>query len=521
MDAESFTRAAIYRRVSVFLLFLFLLNSTNHSTAQESILSQKIAIPNQKATIYEALSQITQLTGYYFIYDSKLVDSDKRVSISSDGKVLLQILSEILNDKTLDFKVIEKHILIYKRESQKNEGQLTKKDSIRVLSIRGQILDKQTKKPIPFVSIGIIEKNIGTVSNYDGFFALKLPSTLLNADATISHLGYKSQQIPVQALNEQKVDILLETEYISIQEVIIRNVDPREIIKKVYTNRFENYPDAPIYVTSFYREGVLKDSKYLNYSEAIVKIFKSPITRDLESDQVKLLQSRKVINIDQKDTVVVKIKAGLKSCLSLDLIKNIPDFIDPDFIDSYNYSRVDMVTINSRNAYAIAFEQKESIFEPLYKGTLYIDMENFAIVSADFEVNPKFVKDADDMFVLKKSRRLRITPEKITYTVAYNYRSGKYYLNHIRGDLTISYKKRYHLFSSNFHVFSELASCQFDTINVQRFAKDEIFKANTVFLDSKVKFDETYWGDYNIITPEEKIGQALSRISARMELVKP
>lgn len=521
LDRDSINRAAIYRKISVVLLFLFLLNPSYSSKAQESILNQKISISNQKTTIYEVLSQITQLTGYYFIYDSKLVDSDKRVSVSSDGKALLQVLNEILDDKTLDFRVIEKHILIYKREVPKNEGQSIKKDSTKVLSLRGQILDKQTKKPLPFVSIGIIEKNMGTISNYDGFFALKLPSTVMSSVVSISHLGYKSQQIPVQALNEQNVTIFLETEYISIQEIIIRKVDAREVIKKVLANRFVNYPCNPLYITSFYREGVVKDSKYLNYSEAIVKIFKSPITRFRESDQVKLLMSRKVINIDQKDTLIVKIRAGLKSCLTLDIIKNLPDFIDPDFIENYNYSRVDIVSVNSRNAYAIAFEQKETIFEPLYKGVLYIDMETYAIVSADFEVNPRFVEDTDDMFIVKKSRKFSITPEKISYSVGYNLRNGKYYLSHIRGDLTINYKKRYHLFSNDFHVFLELASCQIDTINVLRFPREETFKTNTVFIDSRFKFDETYWGDYNIITPEEKISQALSRMSAKMELIKP
>ena len=109
----------------------------------------------------------------------------------------------------------------------------------------------------------------------------------------------------------------------------------------------------------------------------------------------------------------------------------------------------------------------------------------------------------------------------MSYSVSYNYWNGKYYLNHIRGDLTINYKKRYHLFSNDFHVFLELASCQFDTLNAHRFTRDEVLKTNTVFLDTKLTLDETYWGDYNTITPEEQISQALSRINKKMELVKP
>jgi len=522
IDSDSIRIGAdFYRKYSVFLLFFVFVSTSNFAVAQESILEQRISLTDQKITVYEVFNRITELTGYFFIYDSKLVDSDKKVNVSSERKPLKQILNDLLEDKSLDFKVIEKHILIYKHEIQTTVNQSIKLDSARTITIKGQLYDKQTKKILPFVTIGIVEKNIGTVSNNDGIFILKLPSTYLNSTVIISHLGYKTQQLPIKLLINQKVDVFLETEFISIQEVIIRNVDPKEVIRKVYQNRYANFALEPIYITSFYREGVLKDGKYQNYSEAIVKIYKSPFTRGYDDDQIKLLQSRKVINIDQKDTLIIKLKAGLKSCLTLDLIKHIPDFIDPEFIDSYNYTKIDIVSMDSRNAYAIAFEQKETVLEPLYKGTLYIDMKTYAIVSADFEINPKYVKDTYDMFVVKKSKKISITPEKIGYTVSYIFRNDKYYLNHIRGDLTINYKKRYHLFSNDFSVFLELASCQFDTLNVQRFSREEKLKTNTVFLDTKFSFEETFWGDYNTITPEEKISQALMRNNTKMELVRP
>lgn len=521
LAADSYIRANIYRIVSTILLFFSLLIVSIKTSAQEFILDQKIDIQEKRTTVYEIFSQITQLTGYYFIYDSKLIDSDRSVKVSSEGKTLKQFLNEIINDNTLDFRIVEQHILIYRKQVQKDLKQVVKLDSVKVLYIQGQILDKQTKQPLPFVTIGIIGENLGTISNFDGIFSLKLPARLNNSSVLISHLGFKNQQIPIQAFIGNNLDILLETEFISIQEVIIRNIDPLEVIRKAVANRSVNYSTEPFYITGFYREGVQKDTKYLNYSEAIIKIYKSPIVRTLETDQVKLLQSRKVINIDQKDTLIVKIKAGVKSCLTLDLVKNLPDFLDPEQIEKYNYSRADIVSVNSRNAYVIDFEQKETIIDPLYKGTLYIDMETFALVNVVFEINPKLVKEADELFIIKKSRNLRITPEKINYTVSYNYRNGKYYLGHIRGDMRINYKLRHKIFSNDIKVFLELVNCQVDTLNIQRFSREEILKTNAVFLDSKFALDQTYWGDYNIITPEEKISQALSRLNTKMEFIKP
>jgi len=521
ISTANYTRADIYRIFSVYLLFFIFTNIPGSLNAQENVFEQKLTIEPQRATVYELLSKITESTGFFFIYDSKIIDNDKNSRITSKSKTLRQILDEILDDNSLDYKIVEKHILIYKREEQLRQEPSFKKDSLQPISIKGQVLDKLTKKPLPFVTIAIIDKNIGTISNFDGFFSFKLHTQYLNSSITISHLGYKSQHIPIKALRDQKVDILLETEYISIQEVIIRNIDAKEVVNRFVANRLINYPRHSIFLTSFYREGVIKDSKYLNYSEAIIKILKVPLNKVFEFDQIKLVQSRKVINVDQHDTLIVKIKSGLQSSLSLDIVKNLPDFLDPDFLNNYNYTRVDIVPMNSRNAYAIAFEQKDNVYEPLYKGTLYVDMETYALVNADFEINPRYVKNTDDMFVLKKSRKYSVVPEKISYNVSYNLSNGKYYINHIRSDLYLNYKRRFHLFSNNFHVFLEMASCEVDTVNVHRFSRDEVLKTNTVFLDSKFKFDETYWGDYNIISPEEKINQALSRINAKMEVVKP
>lgn len=505
-----------FKGLQGILFFFLFINSYKVCSAQESILEQKITLSNERSSTYELLNQITNITGYFFIYDSRILNSDKHCSVDSNNKTLKQILVEILDNPSLSFKVIEKHILIYKIEKQTLANKALKADSTYFITVKGQVFDKKSTTPISYATIGITENNIGTVSNYDGYFVLKIPSTFQNSSLVIAHLGYKSQQIPVKLLASQKVDIYLQTEYISIQEVIIRNIDPITLVKKAFQSRAENYSQQPVYITSFYREGVLKNKKYLNYSEAVLKVYKSSYTRGYESDQIKLSKSRKIVNIDQSDTLVLKIKSGLKSCLSLDIAKSIPDFTDPDYLDNYNYTKVDIVSINSRSAYAVAFEQKESIREPLYKGTIYIDTENFAIVSADFEVNPKYISDANNLFMVKRSRKFSVKPEKIFYSVNYNLWNGKYYINHIRGDLTIKFKKHYRILYNEFHAFLELASCQLDTLNVVKFNKDEVIKTNTIFLDSKYN-DESFWGDYNIIAPEESINEALSRINSKIE----
>ena len=41
--------------------------------------------------------------------------------------------------------------------------------------IRGQLLDQQTNKPVPYANIGILNANVGTISNEDGNFSINIP----------------------------------------------------------------------------------------------------------------------------------------------------------------------------------------------------------------------------------------------------------------------------------------------------------------------------------------------------------
>jgi hypothetical protein len=283
--------------------------------------------------------------------------------------------------------------------------------------------------------------------------------------------------------------------------------------------RKQNNNLDPVYTTSFYREGVQKNNRYLSYSEAVFKVYKSAYSLSELSDQVKLLKSRKIQGINPRDTVFVKLKAGVLSALQLDIVKCVPGFLDIS-VPSYSYTYSDLVSFNDDDVYAITFEQNTGIYEPLFKGTLYIDKESFAILGANFEVNPQFLDLAADDLILKKSRKLIVKLEKIYYSVSYTPFNGKYYLNHARCDIKLKTRLRRHLTSDNFSTFFEYATCQIDTTHVEKFPRQEVIKPNIVFSDATYNSDYAFWGNYNSIAAEEKLSEALTRIIGKIEKIQ-
>ena len=502
-----------------------LLFSLNSAFGQIPLLEKTISIPKQNTTLYEALNLISQKADCFFIYNSETIESDKHVKLHADNQPLNKVLDNILSTPGLTYKVLGKHILIYQTKNDalpviKKQPVVPGMDVIKYIVIKGHIFDNENKTAIPFATIGIVEENIGTITNSDGFFLLRIPDSLIGTSLVVSHLGYMSQQIPVQLLDEQQVDLYLDRRVISIQEVIIRYIDPTLIIEKAMDQRKKNYAVDPAYLTTFYREGVQKNNKFISYSEAVFKVYKSPYDVSEHSDQVKLLKSRKVQNANPSDTVFLKLKAGVQSALQLDIVKCIPGFLDQTPPVEYIYKYSDLVSYNAKDAYAITFVQNTDLKKALYTGTVYIEKEGFAILGADFEMNPAYLDLAAEDLVLKKSSRLIVKLKKINYSLSYTSFNGRYYLQHARCDLEVITRLRHHLSSDHFNTFLELATCNIDTSEVVKFQKQELMKPGIVFSDQPYNGNDAFWEGFNIITPEAKLNEALSRIIRKIEEIK-
>lgn len=89
------------------------------------------------------------------------------------------------------------------------------------IKLKGKITDKN-EKVLPFVNIGIPMKHIGTVSDRNGDYILKIPSNILEIDTVVfSYIGYKTIKKSVAELKDQNdISIQMETEENQLDEVV-------------------------------------------------------------------------------------------------------------------------------------------------------------------------------------------------------------------------------------------------------------------------------------------------------------
>ena len=93
--------------------------------------------------------------------------------------------------------------------------------------IEGEIQNSKNFESLAYVNIGIVNKNIGTVSNIKGKFRLKLNQEISKNDTiTFSHVGFLSKHILVSALSNNNT-ILLKPKVNDLNEVIVKAKTPK------------------------------------------------------------------------------------------------------------------------------------------------------------------------------------------------------------------------------------------------------------------------------------------------------
>lgn len=105
-------------------------------------------------------------------------------------------------------------------------------------TVKGRVFDKTTNEAIPFASIGIKGKTVGTVSDENGSFEITLKNILDTDSLKISAIGYKSITYSVQKAKDfTNEKISLSQASVQLSEVTVK---PTKTITKVLGNKKYN-----------------------------------------------------------------------------------------------------------------------------------------------------------------------------------------------------------------------------------------------------------------------------------------
>lgn len=497
--------------IALFSIFLF---TAGPLFSQESLPPVYVSISSRNKTINQVLDEITLQTGYYFTYNSALITGKQKIQYKVSNLLLEDALDSLLRDPHFDYRTIDRNIVIY----QKNVSLPTPiDDAINRSLLKGRVQDSRSGKALPYATIALYGTSLGSITNQEGEFSFKIPTTLADPMLVVSYMGYRNLLLPVKYPMGENHVIKLEKEMIPLQEVIIRIADPNLLLTEAIARIPDNYLKEHSTMTAFYRESVKRNDHCMVYSEAVLDVAKGPYSSYAGKDQVRIQKRRKITDLSAEDTLMIKLRSGIFTSFSLDVIKNRPDFLMDDFATRYDLEFSDMMTYGDRLVYVISFRQKSNIPDILFQGQLYLGQEDMAIVAADFEFNPDLIHKEPGLFLVSSTSKIRIRPVLAKYHVDYRSSGEKYYVSQVRGELEMKVRKKRKWIGAKYSIAIEMAVT--DLIPSQRLRIDpsERVKSNVVLSDEPFQFDPKFWGIHNTIKPEATLQESISKLEQNQQ----
>ena len=310
------------------------------------------------------------------------------------------------------------------------------------VQIKGRVVDNQTSSPIAYVHIYNNDLGIGTTTNLNGEFNLKIIDTLSHVKLIFSHTSYEVYTIDIERACNIDTSFFLTPRSIFLEEISIRPPNAFDLIKMCVQQRNVNHSIEGFTTTGFQREIIKNQNEYVQLLETDYETkysngqFSSSLI-DGRFAENKAFRMRDQLWNDKNGGFYVFGITSLgasnipfeTSVLGIDL-KNIDDL--PKY---YNLHYKGVIELASGAAFCIQFYPKEGIKKPLIEGTLYVDSDTYALVELDYKIgigNKKYLKtnkswDGNELSTSPFSKKVKILEQ--SHKIKYQLFNGKWYFS--------------------------------------------------------------------------------------------
>jgi hypothetical protein len=378
-----------------------------------------------------------------------------------------------------------------------------------------RVVDKETGKPIPFASVGIVGTAKGTSTNLDGWFSLAVENKV---PIKITCIGYESVQLSSLEFIEE---IQLSPEAVQLKDVVVfsKGVHPEKIVRKAIQRVSDNFPSQSFFQSFFYRHYCQDDDRYGRLIEAYVDVWRHQGYRDFRSaagqrEELRVVQMRR--SLDRTTIAQSHTPHSVDNILMADMAAyQSSETGQPfDFYAGLNNLRTDILqydftfggitSLDGSEVFEIKFQYPKTLpaDAPKYpaglRGSMYITTEKMAIV---------------------KFEETRYKGNDTIRSSAFYQQQGSYYYPYrlIRDGGTYRDGKKVHWF----HV--EMSSTEISLDPARRFAS-KLPDSNELLA---LQYDSAYWQQHSALaaTPlEQKIindlggGRSLTQQFSRYRL---
>lgn len=389
------------------------------------------------------------------------------------------------------------------------------------LTVTGTVRDRETRKKLENVTVALVGTSIGTVTNAEGVFSLKIPRPESAPQLELSHIGYLNTRFSATApdnATDLTATIWMTPVARQLDEVVIYGGNARRIVEEALKKIPDNYPSTESMMNAFYRETIQKGQRYIGISEAMMDVYKTSYAQRItDRDKVQLTKARRLLSQRQADTLAVKVAGGPNLSFYLDIVKNPDALFDAQTLDFYTFAQEPSVLLDDRVQYVISFRPRIRLAYALFEGKVFIDRERLSFTRAEFSLDLSDREKAIAAVLQKKPAGLRFRPQEVHFLVTYRQQDGMTCLNYIRNEIRFKCDWKRRLFSSSYTARSEMVVVEREEHPERVIARRDAFRPKQIFYDVvKEYWNKDYWKDYNIIEPTESLENAVKKLRKQL-----
>ena len=215
----------------IIILFTIGLVQTSSSAAYA-----QVTLKENHAPLEKVLHSIEKQSGYVFLYTGKDVQS-LSVSVEVNNVPVTVALDKCLKDLPLSYKVLDKNILLKRKESATEPGK-----TIDPIKVSGQVVDT-TGATVPGATVRIKGIGVNVITNNRGEFTLSVPD---KTTLVVSSIGYQSKEVDVADDKQLRIVLRHSTSKLDEVQVIAYGTTTRRLstgsVSTVGYKEIENQP---------------------------------------------------------------------------------------------------------------------------------------------------------------------------------------------------------------------------------------------------------------------------------------
>lgn len=364
------------------------------------------------------------------------------------------------------------------------------------VSISGQIIDAETKEPLPFATVHLKNTSQGVSANEDGAFDFIVTE---GETIVVSTLGYSPKSFDIHYVQRSNLRIFeLTSQPVILEEVVIsgekKQLSGEAILKLAVKNQKQNFPSGNYALSVFFRETNQVNDEYIKLVEAAATIHGKKYPNTSKKVLIDEIRTASDLNLSTPITTEVDYNPfrEFQSLIGKIGIRRACKKCDYK-IEDYLSSGENLIAIISSQVINTDFPR---VFR------YYIDLENYAVIKMEFETKIPFGEGFPTSYANHESSLVYLKR-----TFDYQPYEGKYYLNRYHQKVTHEYRALEGIYKNyqtthNFHVITN--NIKIETLPVADETglmnyKDKISEASK-------SYNAEFWKTYNILkqTPLDK-----------------